>query len=125
MFEQLILHAVGDYALQTEKMAKEKTSGNLWAFIHCITYTLPFILVTQSVLALMVIFGTHFAIDRFRLARYVIFYKNKITDWDLKWEDCKGTGFHKDTPPWMAVWLMIIIDNTLHVVINYLSISYL
>jgi len=69
-----------------------------------------------------VIMGTHFLIDRFRLARYVCFAKNRITDPSLKWADASGTGYHKDVPPWLSVWLMIIADNTLHIACNYLSL---
>ena len=125
MYEQLLLHLVGDYITQTEKMAQDKTKNGWWTLVHCILYTLPFTFIVDSYLALSVIFCTHYFIDRYRLARYVIFFKNKITDNSLCWEDCKGTGFHKDTPPWLAFWLMIIVDNTLHLVINYLSIAYL
>lgn len=125
MIEQLILHAVGDYVTQTDKMAVNKVKSSKWALIHCFVYTAPFYMITQSLLALFVIFSTHFVIDRFRLARYVIFARNKITDWSLEWEDCKATGFHYDRPPWLAVWLMIIVDNVIHVSINYLSVGYL
>jgi hypothetical protein len=34
------------------------------------------------------------------------------------WSECKATGYPPDTPPWLAVWLMIIADNTIHVLIN-------
>lgn len=43
----------------------------------------------------------------------------------LQWEDCRATGFHKSRPEWLAVWLLIIVDNTLHLTINYLAVSYL
>lgn len=123
--EQLLLHLIGDYITQTEKMATEKVKSIKWAAIHALIYTTPFILLTQSELALFTMFSTHLLIDRFRLARFLIFAKNKITSPSLKWSDCSATGFHKDTPPWLSVWLMIIIDNTLHISINYLSIGYL
>lgn len=123
--EQILLHLFGDYITQTEKMATEKVKSWKWALIHALIYTAPFIVLTQSPLALFVMFSTHLLIDRFRLARFLIFAKNKITSPSLKWSDCSATGFHKGTPPWLAVWLMIIIDNTLHISINYLSIGYL
>jgi hypothetical protein len=41
------------------------------------------------------------------------------------WEECSETGFSQDTPPWLAMWLMIIVDNTVHVLINIASITYL
>jgi hypothetical protein len=82
-------------------------------------------MVTQSALALATICLTHLLIDRFRLVRYLVFAKNKITNWNLQWQDCSATGFHKDSPAWLAVWLMIIVDNIIHIGINTLAISYL
>ena len=123
--EQLLLHLFGDYISQTEWMATEKVKRNRAALIHAFVYSLPFVLLTQSPLALFVIFVTHYFIDRYRLVRYLIFAKNWTTNTKLKWVDCKDTGFHKDTPAWLSVWLMIIIDNTCHLIINYLAITYL
>ena len=121
--EQLILHLIGDYITQTNKMATEKTKDSYWAIIHAWIYGLPFLwLGTYRAVGLIVL--THFLIDRFRLARYVVFVKNKITEPSLKWDDCKTTGYHKDVPAWMSVWLMIIADNTLHLAINYLVLKF-
>lgn len=123
--EQILLHLFGDYISQTDWMAKNKTSRLFVAMLHAAIYTLPFLLITQSPVALLVMWFTHVLIDHFRLARYVIFAKNWITDTKLKWVDCVATGYHKDTPPWLAFWLLIIVDNFLHLVINYSSIRWL
>ena len=120
MLLALLLHFVGDYVTQSDWMANEKTKASLPAAIHALVYTLPFLLLTQSPLALAVIAGTHFAIDRWRLARFVVFAKNFIAPrsaWPT-WERCKGTGYDMDRPPWLAVWLLIIADNVMHVAIN-------
>lgn len=143
---QLILHLIGDYILQSDWMANNKTSQNIACVAHALVYTLPFILVTQSKLALLVIMWSHFLIDRFRLAKYVCYYKNFLApecevwqcdarylsfeDEDLlkekyRWENCKATGYPSETPQFLAVWLMIITDNTLHLTINYFAINYL
>lgn len=42
-----------------------------------------------------------------------------------KWADCSATGYHKDVPPWLAVWLLIIVDNAMHIGINALALRYL
>jgi hypothetical protein len=123
--EQLLLHLIGDYITQTDWMAREKTKRNLTAAAHAFVYTLPFMLLTLSATALIVICVTHFAIDRYRLARYVVFAKNWTTDRSLKWADCSATGYPASMPPWLAVWLMIIADNTMHLAINYLTLKYL
>ena len=46
--DQLIAHAVGDYILQSDWMALEKTKRSLAAAVHALTYTLPFLFLTSS-----------------------------------------------------------------------------
>lgn len=123
--EQLLLHLIGDYLTQTDWMAIEKTKRNAAAIAHAVVYSLPFLLLGPSLVAFAVILVTHFFIDRYRLARYVVFAKNWITNRSLKWADCSATGYHKDTPPWLAFWLLIIADNTLHLCINYGALRWL
>lgn len=124
--ESLIAHLVGDYIFQTDAMANRKTKQSLWALAHVATYMLPFLFLTRSPAALAVIVVTHFFIDRFRLARYVIAAKNSITDWpNAKAFFASPTGYLEATPPWMAVWLLIIADNTIHVVINAAALTWL
>lgn len=123
--EQLILHLFGDYILQTNWMATEKVKRSFAAFAHALVYTLPFLLLQPSLMAFMVILWTHFFIDRYRLARYVVFAKNWITEPHLKWQDCSATGYPKEIPPWLSVWLLIIADNSIHLACNYLALRYL
>lgn len=72
----LILHDVGDYLTQSDWMASEKTSKTVPALAHALVYTLPFLLVTTSPAALALIGVSHFAFDRFRLAKYWCWFKN-------------------------------------------------
>ena len=123
--DAIVLHLFGDYITQTDKMAKTKTASWLWAIIHAIVYTLPFMLLTMSLPALLIIFASHAVIDRYRLVRYLIFAKNWVSDRGMKWSECSGTGFHSSAPPWLAFWLMIIVDNTCHIIINQLCINLL
>ena len=124
---QLLCHAIGDYVLQSDWMASNKTSRNLPAILHALLYGVPFVFLTQSPLALVTIVGTHFIIDRFRLARYLGWIKNFIAPigFNKPWSECSGTGYPADKPAWLAVWLLIIVDNITHVSINALAISYL
>lgn len=123
--ELLLLHLLGDYVTQTDWMAKNKTTNWHPAIAHGVAYSLPFFILDISALAWFVIFSTHVVIDRFRLARYMIFAKNWLHNRQLKWKDCNKTGYPNDMPPWMSVWLMIVADNFLHLLINYLAIRYL
>ena len=117
--DQILAHLVGDYILQSHWMATEKTKRSLAAAIHAACYTAPFILLTLSPLALAYIAGTHFVIDRFRLARFVVWAKNGCTG------PVTATGYPEAVPAWLSVWLLIIADNTLHLLCNGVAIKFL
>lgn len=123
----VLAHLVGDYVLQSHWMATEKTKHWLPAIVHGVTYTLPYALITQSPLALVVIGGTHIIIDRFRLARHVAWLKNQLGPKRSRprWADAKATGYPSETPAWLSVWLMIITDNTIHLLINTAAILWM
>lgn len=145
---QLILHLIGDYVLQSDWMAQNKTKCSKAAAAHAITYSLPFLILQPSWEAFAVILVTHFLIDRFRLARYVVWLKNVMFNPKLavalvrkstvmniheddaecekwNWSNCSATGYPSDAPPWLAVWLLIAADNTLHLAINYAALRWL
>lgn len=162
--EPLICHLVGDYLLQSDWMAQEKRRSNLAATVHVVTYTLPFLLLSPSSAAIGVIVGTHLLIDRFGLARYVVWAKNLLAPRTMPWCDycaetargipsseaiarrpgaidlccgsmrrvrtppwraCTATGYAPEKPEFLAVWLTIIADNTLHLVCNYAALRWL
>ncbi len=146
---QLILHLIGDYVTQSDWMAQNKTKRSWPALCHAVVYSLPFLLLQPSIAAFSVILGTHFLIDRFRLARFLVWGKNRLFFfgrrkrpsygisgaygcWDytddfkrMSWENCKETGYPKDSPAWLSVWLLIAADNTLHLAINFAALSWL
>lgn len=122
--DQLVAHAVGDYVLQSDWMANEKTSRSWPAAAHAVSYALPFVALTRSLPALAVIAGTHFVIDRWRLARYVCWAKNQVAP--RRWRHpVTATGYAPDKPPFLAVWLLIIADNVMHVLINGAALRWL
>lgn len=126
--EQLILHLLGDYVLQSDWMASNKTSAHIPALTHATVYSLPFLLLSPSFAAFAVILGTHFLIDRFRLARFLVFAKEHLappTKQPPAWIDCAKTGYPSTKPDWLAVWLLIAADNTLHLAINYAALRWL
>jgi len=122
--EQLILHLFGDFVTQSDWMALNKSKRSWPAFCHASIYSLPFLLI-GSLPAVGMIFVTHFFIDRFRLVRYLIFAKNRLGPPWHPWSECSATGFHKSTPEWLANWLMIIVDATLHLGCNYCALRWL
>lgn len=123
--DQLILHLVGDYILQTDHMAQYKSQKTWVAFLHAFVYSLPFLWICDSPAALFVIFFSHGIIDRFRLARYVAMIKNIAGDPIHHKIYRTQTGYPENTPAWVAGWLFVIVDNTMHLVINGLAIYYL
>lgn len=123
--DQLVAHAVGDYLLQSEWMATRKTSRSSATLLHCLFYLIPFLFITQNPYTLAVIGGTHFVLDRWHLAKHFIWLKNRPWPGSPRWSARTETGFPADTPPWLAGWLLIMVDNTLHIVINGLAIYYI
>ena len=123
----ILAHLVGDYIIQSDWMANEKTKRWWPAIAHGLTYTIPYVFVTQSLIALAVIGGTHIIIDRYRLARHLSWFKNQAAPkaYRSQWQDCKATGYAADKPPFMAVWLLIIADNTVHLLINTAAVLWL
>ena len=125
--DQLVLHVLGDYVLQSHWCATEKTKRSIAAAVPVVLYALPFLLLTRSPAALAFIAGTHFAIDRWRLARFVVWAKNWIAPpgANRPWPECQATGYDPSTPPWLAVWLLIVVDNLMHVALNAAAIRWL
>lgn len=122
--DQIVAHIVGDFILQSDWMAREKFRNSLACLIHVITYTLPFLLLTQSPETLLIIAGTHFAIDRWRLPRFLIWAKNQPFPGRSPFRECQRTGFPPDMPEHLARLLYIIIDGICHVLINGAAIYY-
>lgn len=165
---QLLAHLWGDYILQSHWMALNKTRNTLVAWSHALLYTLPFLLLTgkapKPALAGVVILVSHFAIDRYALARYVVWAKNWLgplprmetldeakrrwrelgcvnsqieaeshlvnadrrwLDCNLEFAECRASGYPSEVPEWLATWLLIIADNTLHLTINYVALRWL
>jgi len=122
---QLVAHLVGDYLLQSDWMAQNKTKSARAALAHACAYTLPFLFLTRSIPALAVIVLTHALIDHYRLARYVVWAKEWLSPTPPKPLAMCPTGYDPEKPPWMAVWLFIIADNVIHILINGAAITYL
>jgi len=113
-----LAHLAGDYIFQNDYIANEKTKRTIPALIHVFLYGIPFYFIVGFSYELLIIVVTHFFIDRFRLAVYWI----KLINWN--WNS-KNFGFSESKPLWMSVWLMIIYDNSFHILINTLTILYL
>lgn len=120
----LLAHGVGDYILQSHWMATEKVKRWNPAILHALAYGAPFLLLTRSPCALLLIVGTHAIIDRYRLARYVVWGKNQVAPRTYRFP-LTATGYPDETPPFLAFWLLIIADNLMHVSINAAALRWL
>lgn len=101
-------HCLGDFILQNDWMAAKKTKYTLPCLVHCLFYTLGMFLVLWPHFSLpwlfyLIVFATHFPIDRFRLAR-------RMMTW---------TGQENFASGPFAPWSVIIVDNTMHLLIAY------
>ena len=133
--EQLLCHLVADYWLQNDWMATNKKKHWWPAFVHAFIYTLPFMLLTRSWLALLVIGVTHYIIDH----TDIVCKLNQIKNWNFKQDNY--TFFDGEVPlkeimvpvkdgycgrpTVIRIWLLIIQDNILHLVINYCALTWL
>lgn len=69
IYKMVACHAIGDYVLQNDFLAK--TKGNNWwhLIIHCILYSVPFTVCFGLDWLILYLIGTHIVIDATK-ARY-------------------------------------------------------
>lgn len=124
-----LLHLIGDYLLQTSWMANEKVKRFFPAAVHAFSYSLLFFFLT-NLTGWLIILITHFFIDRYRLAVYWIKLIND--SWDKKGErggipytiKSSNFGYPETLPIWLSTWLLFIVDNTFHLIINTIVIYF-
>lgn len=121
----VLCHMLGDYIIQSHWMANVKTKSQWVVLLHAFTYMLPFLLLTRSLLALLVILFTHAVIDHWRLARYVNYVRNFFAPKGWRAERDSPTGSPKSAPEFISVWLLFITDNVMHILINFASVMWL
>lgn len=119
--DQIIAHAVGDYLTQSHWMAVNKSKRGKAAMLHATAYALPFLVLRPSKRALAVIIGTHYLIDRYKLARYVVWAKNQPAPMEDR--SLTMTGYPDGTPEWLAGSLLIVTDNIMHILINGIALK--
>lgn len=117
MIEPVLAHFVADWLFQSQYMASNKVKAWQPAALHVTVYGLVFwALVQPSWAALAVIVGTHYVIDRYRLARHVNWLANFIAPWHrtkvsrrphftlsaemLPDEEYEFTRWRSTNPPW-------------------------
>ncbi len=97
--EILLAHLFGDYVFQNRWMALNKTKNLKACLLHCFLYTMSCGLLLQlEIWQVVIVFTTHFIMDRYTLAKY--WRKFFSGETDLPW--------------------IILTDNTIHLAILWL-----
>jgi len=128
MFELLLGHLAGDYLLQNEWMALNKSkntrTGWLAAFVHCVLYTLAVCLFMQNFQPIWigVVFLTHFPIDKFMLAeKYLHFIKGKgLKDYVYReGVNLKQTNRFEALEGGFTALVYSVTDNAMHLILMW------
>jgi hypothetical protein len=96
-------HLVGDYVLQNDWMAANKTSRSWPCAVHCAMYSLAVFLCAGFLVSwhVPILAGViHFPVDRWRLARKFMTFNG---------QEAFATGL-------LAPWSVVVVDNTIHLV---------
>lgn len=107
MMAQLLAHLWGDYLLQSDWMANNKRKRYWPAFVHAFIYSVCFVPIVwnrrHAAVSLDVILWTHFLIDRYGLARYLVWAKNWIGPVDRYgyWTERHPAGEMFDKSGWV------------------------
>ena len=146
--EQFLVHILGDFCLQSDYIAMNKSKRSWPCLIHVLIYTSCFLLLTLSWKALFVIGITHFILDRWHTPlKRLIWLKNHFNPQCkfVPFSKCTETGYYDNLVNEMAglpytteqinghsprlncvtLWLYIITDNFLHLTINFFVLKYL
>ena len=145
--EQLLCHIFGDYFLQSDYLALNKSKRSFPCLVHVLIYTACFLVLTTSWKALLVIGATHFLLDRFHTPLKRFIWLRGHLNPKLQYPSygcCDTTGYFDDSPyntkqgvvefdgvPQtrrlfsISIWLYIIHDNWIHLFINYMALKYL
>lgn len=115
MIEQLILHLLGDFILQTDWQAanKKKASwiGEIACQIHCILYSIPFILITDYIHVIL-IYVSHYAIDRTNVITWFLSFRN-LTFTRINF------GSNTKKPVHISFFVYTFVDMFFHLTTNY------
>lgn len=138
---------MGDFFLQSEWLALNKSKRTIPCLVHVLIYTSCFLLLTVSWKALLVIGVTHFFLDRFHTPLKRFMWLRGHLNPELNYPEyakCDTTGYYDDSPyntkkatsgdgsteryhkprPFcISIWLYIIHDNFLHLIINYFALK--
>ena len=119
MFPRMIFgHLFGDYLFQNDWMAQNKWKPGLRnagiCAVHCLVYTIIMAIFLWKIewYHLVLIFLSHYPIDRYSIAKHFMKQKGNRVDEIMKSGDALPTSF--------TVFVYIVIDNTMHLFILWI-----
>jgi hypothetical protein len=126
IFRMLLGHLVGDYFLQNNWMAmnKSKHKGLGWftCFIHCIIYTIAVctFMLNFSPVWILIVFLSHFIIDKFGIPdKYLKLIKGRSLEVFLQEEENKIYTPHIGLRAGFNTFVYIMVDNGMHIILMY------
>jgi len=128
IFARLLLgHLIGDFLLQSKTMALRKSekslTGHFYCLIHCLIYTaaVSLMLWTTSPLIILLIFLSHYPIDRWSLASKWL----KI----IKGRDIAAAFYSREEYQQIDLIFSCIVytvaDNTMHLVLLWMIVTFI
>jgi hypothetical protein len=120
MFELVLGHLAGDYLLQNDWMAKNKSGNDLtgWlaAFIHCIIYTLTVCLFMWNfqLIWIAAVFCSHFFIDKFAFGTW---YLKHIKGMEM--DDYLAYYKYGELHAGFTAVVYTVTDNTIHLILMW------
>lgn len=132
-FQLLLGHLVGDYLLQNQWMALNK-SKNTWigwlsATVHCLLYTLAVCLFMWNFqfIWIIAVFFSHFFIDKFGLGEVYMKYIKRCGLQDYIY-DVNRNSYYQDNNTGQDMltggfraFVYAVTDNTMHLVLMFLA----
>jgi len=128
LFIRMLLgHLAGDYLLQSQKMAIQKSAkgwrGWMWCLVHCALYAGAVCLFCWNVspMLFVLVFIPHFVIDRWSLADYWLRFIGGRTLLAAH----TSTSAYREIEIAFACLVYAVADNTLHLICLWLIIPVL
>ena len=128
MFAEIVLgHLTGDYLLQSKAMALKKTEkgfkGIIWCTFHCLIYTASVCLFLWTInpLIIILVFISHWPIDRWSLASIwlkIIRGRNFIAAY-------QSTEKYHEIDLTFSCLVYAVVDNTMHLILLWLIIKWI
>jgi len=134
-YQMLLGHLLGDYLLQNEDMALNKSKNTLvgwyFAIIHCYIYTLAVCVFMWNFdfIWIIAVFLSHFPIDKFGLAeKYMKYVKGSslrqyidTVNWTAERAPDDFTKGHQMLTGGFRAFVYAVTDNSMHLILMYLA----